>query len=351
MLTWTRIKSLFLIIFFPFCWKQPQASVSEHVQAPRRITTQQRVPRWMERRDRQHRAEVLFVYEYVLFLTILMKHLQSAGPQHAPCHKTVLLLWVPHGRYSAQPAAGVHVVSENERLWAVMSHCSGNNRRTKSVKQVGDLLDGCQQGRFGGALRCVEDPVRGGQTQWAVTEKYRWLQQGLQSAESTWCGHRCKKWELGFLCLGRNMRCLYLNYVLVAQRRPCSWNSRICCRKSLPSYGKDQNIYRKKIKPTEFIEFVSSLLENILQKYLTYLFSATRRYCLCTGWTLTQRRTLVLSEWRDSWEFLCVQILPMKSQESTTQSCCHLIKPQKEIKWETRVLPWGAPINDGNVSI
>lgn len=68
----------------------------------------------MERRDRQHRAKVFFVCECVLYLTVLMKHLQPAGPPHAPCHKTVLLLWVPHGRYFAQPAASVHVVSENE---------------------------------------------------------------------------------------------------------------------------------------------------------------------------------------------------------------------------------------------
>lgn len=37
------------------------------------------------------------------------------------------------------------------------------------------------------------------------------------------------------------MRWLYLNYVLVAQRRRSSWSLEICCRKSLPSYGKDQN--------------------------------------------------------------------------------------------------------------
>lgn len=80
----------------------------------------------MESRDRQHRAQVLFVCECVLFPTALMKHLQSAGPRHAPGHKTVLLLWVPHGRYVAQPAAGVHVVSEKPRLRPIKSRCSGN---------------------------------------------------------------------------------------------------------------------------------------------------------------------------------------------------------------------------------
>lgn len=349
MLTWTRIKSLFLIIFFLLKaatslsqWTRASAQKNYHpaVRSSLDGTPWQAAPCWSSLRlwicavsDRSHETLAICGAS-----TCSLP--QNSSPALGPTRPIFC---------SASSRCACCVWKR--RLWAVMSHCSGNNRRTKSVKQVGDLLDGCQQGRFGGAFRCVEDPVRGGQTHWAVTEKYRWLQQGLRSAEFTWCGHRCKKWELGFLCLGRNMRCLYLNYVLVAQRQPCSWNSGICCRKSLPSYGKDQNIYRKKIKPTEFIEFMSSLLENILQKYLTYLFSATRRYCLCTGWTLTQRRTLVLSEWRDSWEFLCVQILPMKSQESTTQSCCHLIKPQKEIKWETRVLPWGAPINDSNVSI
>lgn len=91
----------------------------------------------MEGRDRQHRAQVLFVCECVLFPTALMKHYQSAWPQHAPGHKTVLPLWVPHGRYVAQETAGVHVVSEKGRLRPIKSHCSGNNRRTSPVKQVG----------------------------------------------------------------------------------------------------------------------------------------------------------------------------------------------------------------------
>lgn len=154
------------------------------MQAPRRITTQQRVPGWMERRDRQHRADVFFVCECVLLPTILVEHLQSAGPQHAPRHKTVLLLWVPHGRYFAQPAAGVHVVPDNTTVCPIKFHCSGENRTTKWVKEVGNLPDGCQQGWVGAALRCVEDPVRK-QIHGAVTEKYRLQQRGVRGAEFT----------------------------------------------------------------------------------------------------------------------------------------------------------------------
>lgn len=50
-------------------------------------------------------------------------------------------------------------------------------QKHKSVKQVSDLPDGCQQGRFGSTFRCVKDPVREGQACGAGTEKGPWLKQ------------------------------------------------------------------------------------------------------------------------------------------------------------------------------
>lgn len=282
----------------------------------------------MERRDRQHRAAVLFICECVLFPTVLMKHLQSAGPRHAPRHKTVLLLWVPHRRYSAQPAAGVHVVSENKDC-AQSSLTAVETTEEQSVKQVGNLPDGCQQGRFGGAFRCVEDPVRRGQTHWAVTEKYQWLQQGLQNADFTWCGYRHKKWELGFLCRGRNMRWLYLNYVLVAQRRPCSWTSEICCHKSLPSYGKDQNIHRQKVKLTgQKSELTSRKPIPEISDVLVFCHKEVL-FVYRVDVNATQNLSI---EWVE--RLVRVPVVKNITHEVTREqeSYCCLINPQKELK-------------------
>lgn len=127
-----------------------------------------------------------------------------------------------------------------------------------------------------------------------------------QTAQLTWCGHHCRKWELGSLCLGRNRHWLYLNYVRTAQRRPCFWTSGICCHKSLLSYRKERISHHQEIKLTGCVSFEKVYSRNSL----TYLFSATRRYCLATGCTWMQRRTILLSEWRDWWEFLCSQNFP-----------------------------------------
>lgn len=216
-----------------------------------------------------------------------------------------------------------------QRLCAIKSHCSGNNRRTKSVKQVGNLPDGCQQGRFGGAFRCVEDPVRRGQTHWAVTEKYQWLQQGLQNADFTWCGYRHKKWELGFLCRGRNMRWLYLNYVLVAQRRPCSWTSEICCHKSLPSYGKDQNIHRQKVKLTgQKSELTSRKPIPEISDVLVFCHKEVL-FVYRVDVNATQNLSI---EWVE--RLVRVPVVKNITHEVTREqeSYCCLINPQKELK-------------------
>lgn len=178
-------------------------------------------------------------------------------------------------------------------------------RKPKSVKQASGLPDGCQQGRFGSAFRCVKDPVRG-QACEAGTKKGTMAKTDQQTAQLTWCGHHCRKWELGSLCSGRNRHWLHLSYVRTAQRRPCLWTSGICCHKSWLSYRKERIIHHQEIKHDRMCE----LWESVVPKYPTYLFSATRRYCLSTGCTWRQRSTIVSSEWRDWWEFLCSQNFP-----------------------------------------
>lgn len=229
-----------------------------------------------------------------------------------------------------------------QRLCTIKFHRSENKRRIKSVKQVGDLPDGFQQGRFGSAFGCVEDPVRGGQTHWAVTETYQWRQRGLQGAEVTWCGHRCTKWELGFLCLGRNMRWLCLNYVLVAQRRPCSWNSEICCRKSLLPYGKEQkHLPPHQVKPTR---------QNSELTCRTHIPEISDILVFCHKQVLFVYRVDVNATQSLSVEWVERLVrVPEVTREHNSVTVAQL--KHKKRSNEKPVLPWSAPINDGNVSI
>lgn len=112
------------------------------------------------------------------------------------------------------------------------------------------------------------------------------------------------------------------------------------------------NLYCPTGKSESFTTKKSSWQDAWAPKYLTYLFSATRRYCLATGCTWMQRRTVVLSEWRDWWEFLCSQrFSPWSSKRVVLRYSNGSIKVQKELKLKCSLSPWGSPVNNGNAAI
>lgn len=236
-------------------------------------------------------------------------------------------------------------------------------KSTSSVKQV-IVPDGCQQGRFSSHFRCVIYPVnRDRQRHWAGTEKSKSGKNSSNCNNFSKCwvsltlsGYRERWWELCSLYRGRNTRWLCLKHGHAAGRRPCySSSSGTCCRKFSQSCRQDQSIH---FVPSKRLFWKLNKIKN-----QTYLLSATTKYCLCKGWTWTQRTALESSEWRDSCEFLhgnkyqCstfrkyepliykrVQIVHLYCYSSTP------CRDTKNYSSSSTVLPWGAPVDDGNIS-
>lgn len=100
--------------------------------------------------------------------------------------------------------------------------------------------------------------------------------------------------------------------------------------------------------------FIKQLCVGVRRRHF-YLVSATAKNCFCTGWTLTQRRPLVSSECRDSWEFLLRKtwrrrlVLPHESNTKEHQQVVHITlvyvcQPWKllqtsflRLRWSSRV--------------